>query len=89
MDWKLYEDLKKLVGEELKPNGTWQQPGGYKKVFIYNETSISWSKDKKTLISRGKSQSNLIKRMLCCVLLREDIVLNFNLITEDIDRLKL
>ncbi len=36
-----YEDLKKLVGEELKLNGTWQQPGGYKKVFAYNEKSIS------------------------------------------------
>ena len=36
-----YEDLKNLVGEELKLNGTWQQPGGYKKVFTYNETSIS------------------------------------------------
>ena len=28
-----YEDLKNLVGEELKLNGTWQQPGGYKKVL--------------------------------------------------------
>ena len=57
-----YEDLKNLVGEELKLNGTWQQPGGYKKVFTDNETSISWLKDKKTLTFEEKSQSNLNER---------------------------
>ncbi len=72
-----YEDLKKLVGEELKLNGTWQQPGGYKKVFTYSETSISWLKDKKTLTFEGK-ESKQLKQMLCYVLLGEDIVLNSN-----------
>ena len=58
-------------------NGTWQQSGGCKKVFTYNETSISWLKDKKILTFEGKA-SKQFKRMLCCVLLREDIVLNSN-----------
>ena len=72
-----YEDLKNLVGEELKLNGTWQQPGGYKKVFTYNETSISWLKDKKTLTFEGKD-SKQFKRMFCSALLGEYIVLNSN-----------
>ena len=72
-----YEDLKKLVGEEVKLNGTWQQPGRYKKVFTDNETSISWLKDKKTLTFEGK-ESKQFKRMFCSVLLGEYIDSNSN-----------
>ena len=69
--------MKNLVGEKLKLNGTWQQSGEYKKVFTYNETSISWLKDKKTLTFEGKD-SKQFKRMFCSVLLGEYIVLNSN-----------
>ena len=71
-----YEDLKKLVGEELKLNGTWQQPGGYKKVFTYSETSISWLKDKKTLTFEGKEHRNNRYRMRAPIFSQSKICLH-------------
>jgi hypothetical protein len=64
-----YDGLKRLVSEELKLDGIWEQPGGYKKIFTTSDelTSISWLKDKKTLTFEGKDSKQL-KRMLCSVL---------------------
>ena len=43
-----YNSLKSLVKDELKLDGIWEQPVGYKKVFTSTDfTSISWLKDKK------------------------------------------
>ena len=72
-----YDGLKRLVSEELKLDGIWEQPGGYKKIFTTSDelTSISWLKDKKTLTFEGKDSKQL-KRMLCSVLIGENIVLD-------------
>ncbi len=39
---RVYDGLKRFVhDEELKLNGTWGQPGGYRDVLTSDETSIS------------------------------------------------
>ena len=35
-----YDALKAFVVDDLKLNGNWEQPGGDKKVFKFNNSSI-------------------------------------------------
>ena len=37
--------LKAFVVDDLKLNGNWEQPGGDKKVFKFNNSSIVWRKN--------------------------------------------
>jgi hypothetical protein len=41
-----FESLKHFVADSLKLNGTWSQPGGDKEVFIAEDASIVWRKNK-------------------------------------------
>ena len=41
-----YEALKTFVASDLKLNGNWEQPGGDKKVFYFNNNSIAWRRNK-------------------------------------------
>ena len=67
-----YNSLKSLVRDELKLDGIWEQPGGYKKVFTSSDfTSISWSKEKKILTIVGKDSEQL-KQKLFSMLIGDD-----------------
>ena len=59
-----YEALKKLLSEDLKLTGIWEQPGGDKKVFRTNDTSISWRKSKSLLHLEG-TDAGKITQLLC------------------------
>jgi uncharacterized protein YoxC len=59
-----YEALKKLLSEDLKLTGIWEQPDGDKKVFRTNDTSISWRKSKSLLHLEG-TDAGKITQLLC------------------------
>jgi hypothetical protein len=59
-----YEALKKLLSEDLKLTGIWEQPDGDKKVFRTNDTSISWRKNKSMLHLEG-TDAGKITQLLC------------------------
>jgi hypothetical protein len=65
-----YEALKKLLSEDLKLTGIWEQPGGDKKVFRTNDTSILWRKSKSLLhlegTDAGKITQLIRKRLSTC-----------------------
>ena len=49
-----YDTLKAFFVDDLKLSGTWEQPGGDKKVFKLNNSSIVWRKAKNSCKSREK-----------------------------------
>ena len=57
-----YDALKKFLAEDLK--GIWEQLGGGKKVFMVDNTSISWRKTKNVLQLEGEKVDQ-IKQLLC------------------------
>ena len=59
-----YSSLKRFVSETLKLVGEWDQPGGDKKVFTDDITSISWRRGRMDLQFSGKDAEKL-KRMAC------------------------
>ena len=59
-----YEALNKLLSEDLKLTGIWEQLGGDKKVFRTNDTSISWRKSKSLLHLKG-TDAGKITQLLC------------------------
>ena len=48
-----FDSLKQFVNDELKLNGTWEQPGGDKKILKAENTSIVWRKSKCALQIEG------------------------------------
>ena len=66
-----YEALKKLLSEDLKLTGIWEQPGGDKKVFRTNDTSISWRKSKSLLHLEGTDVGKITQ--LLCTKICEDL----------------
>jgi hypothetical protein len=60
-----FESLKHFVADSLKLNGTWSQPGGDKKVFIAEDASIVWRKNKSILTIEGVKENQLLKREVC------------------------
>ena len=59
-----YEALKTFVASDLKLNGNWEQPGGDKKVFYFNNNSIAWRRNKGLLQVEGDEVGNVIQ-ILC------------------------
>ena len=63
-----FDSLKLLITEDLKLDGTWEHPGGDKKVFKFNDSSIIWRKNKGLLQIEGKEMGkvyqHLCKRIL-------------------------
>ena len=66
-----YEVLKKLLSEDLKLAGIWEQSGGDKKVFRTNDTSISWRKSKILLNLEGTDAGKILQ--LLCTKICEDL----------------
>ena len=72
-----YNSLKSLVKDELKLDGIWEQPGGYKKVFTSTDfTSISWLKDKKILTIVGKDSEELKQKLFSMLIWEDTAALN-------------
>ena len=72
-----YNSLKSLVKDELKLDGIWEQPGGYKKVFTSTDfTSISWLKDKKILTIVGKDSEELKQKLFSMLIWEDTTALN-------------
>ena len=63
-----FDSLKLLIAEDLKLDGTWEHPGGDKKVFKFNDSSIIWRKNKGLLQfegdEMGKVYQHLCKKIL-------------------------
>ncbi len=63
-----FDSLKLLITEHLKLDGTWEHPGDDKKVFKFNDSSISWRKSKGLLQiegdKMGKVYQHLCKKIL-------------------------
>ena len=59
-----FESLKYFVAESLKLTGTSCQPGGDKKVFVAEDASIVWRKNKSILTIEGL-KANQLKREVC------------------------
>ena len=51
--------LKQFVSENLKLDGTWSQPGGGKKLFTFENSTIIWRKNKNLLSFDGEKASNV------------------------------
>ena len=63
-----FDSLKLLIADDLKLDGTWEHPGGDKKVFKFNDSLISWRKGKGLLQiegdEMGKVYQHLCKKIL-------------------------
>ena len=66
-----FECLKQFTKEFLKLHGDWSQPGGDKKVFACNYSTMTWRKTKQVLIIEGE-KSDELKRQICMEMLREN-----------------
>ena len=62
--------MKAFVVNDLKLSGTWEQPGGDKKVFKFNNSSIVWRKSKGFLQIEGEEVGYVMQR-LCAKILCE------------------
>ena len=59
-----FECLKQFVGENLKLEGSWTQPGGDKKMFTSDNSTIIWRKNKNLLYLEGEKASD-VRKELC------------------------
>ena len=69
-----FNSLKKFVAETLMLDGQWMQPGGDKKLFTFDTSSIVWRKNKNLLSVEGE-QSSCVKKKICEVMLSESLLL--------------
>ena len=58
-----YNGLKLFVNIELKIEGEWSSPGGERKLFVGEDISICWWKNKKFFTVEGK-RAGEVKRLL-------------------------
>ena len=66
-----FESLKQFIGENLKLEGSWTQPGGDKKVFDFDGSTIIWRKNKNLLYLEGEKASEVMKE-LCKQICKQD-----------------
>ena len=64
-----FDSLKVLVAKDLELSGIWEHPGGDKKVFKFNKSSISWRKSKSLLQLEGDEVGTITQR-LCAKILK-------------------
>ena len=70
-----YESLKQFVYETFKLEGSWSQPGGDRKLFTFEDSTILWKKNQ-NLLSFNGSRANDFKNELCkCICGRQDDIL--------------
>lgn len=58
-----FELLKQFVSENLKLEGTWSQPGGDKKLFTFEYSTIIWRKNRNLLSFDGEKASDIMKEL--------------------------
>ena len=56
-----FECLKQFVGENLKLEGSWTQPGGDKKMFTSDNSTIIWRKNKNLLCLSERCQERIVQ----------------------------
>ena len=61
--------LKLFVKKSLKLDGIWSSPGGEKKLFKNDDTSIIWLKNKRYLSIEGERTKEIKRRMLSMMLI--------------------
>ena len=66
-----FECLKQFVGKNLKLEGSWTQPGGDKKVFTSDNSTIIWRKSKNLLYLEGEKASD-VRKELCKHMCKQD-----------------
>ena len=59
-----YESLKQFVHETCKLDGSWDQPGGDRKLFTVGDSKILWKKNK-SLLSFDGPRANVLREELC------------------------
>ena len=58
-----FELLKQFVSENLKLEGIWSQPGGDKKLFTFEDSTIIWRKNRNLLSFDGEKASDIMKEL--------------------------
>ena len=61
---KAVKFLKQFVYETFKLEGSWSQPGGDRKLFTFEDSTILWKKNQ-NLLSFNGSKANDFKNELC------------------------
>ena len=56
--------LKVFVENELNLQGTWSSPGGEKKLFVAENLTIQWLKNKKFLSIEGKNVNKVVHHLI-------------------------
>lgn len=55
-----YDSLKQFVKDDLNLEGTWSQPGGDRKLFTVDDSTILWKKNKNILVLDGAGASEIM-----------------------------
>ena len=58
------ESLKTFVEGNLNLQGTWSQPGGEKKLFVAENLTVKWLKNKKLLSIEGKNVHKVVHYLI-------------------------
>lgn len=58
-----YESLKQFVSEDLQLKGTWEQPGGDRKLFSCDTSTILWRKNKGLLSINGENATEIMREL--------------------------
>ena len=66
-----YDSLKSFLSKDLNLVGTWEQPGGDKKVFKSSNILISWRRNKNLLHLEGAKAGKIIQ-LLCSKMCQND-----------------
>ena len=62
--------LKQFVSEKLNLDGSWEQPGGDRKVFKCEDLTITWKKNKNLLCIEGERAKDITED-LCKIICSE------------------
>ena len=65
-----FDSLKNFSNEVLFLDGEWTQPGGDRKLFTFDNSSIIWRKTKGLLLFKGE-QPMAVKTKICEAMLQE------------------
>ena len=58
-----YESLKQFVSEDLQLKGTWEQPGGDRKLFSCDTSTVLWRKNKCLLSINGENATEIMREL--------------------------
>ena len=57
-----FDLLEQFVNDILMLDGVWSQPGGYRKVFTFGDSTIVWRKNRNLLSFTGGKPNDIKKR---------------------------